>query len=103
MKRIHVYFDPSDAPYTRLDTAIEVMLAGLLSFCPLAFGAVHAWSEQIFFIVPALMLLCLLVKLILRRDARTEIKRLRVKRRGRAGDGNLREPEACCHRHGFGW
>src|SRR5438034_2712749 len=70
MKRVHVYFDPGDAPQTGFDLVIEILLSALLIFCPLTFGAVHAWSEQVVICIAAAMALCLMLKLIARPDAR---------------------------------
>ena len=70
MSPLRVYFDPADAPRTPLDSAIEWLLAALLVFCPFAFGAVEAWSEQVVIAICAAIALCLAAKLILRRDAR---------------------------------
>src|SRR5438034_7416477 len=70
MKRVKVYFDPADAPRTVWDSLIEVLLGALLIFCPLAFGAVHAWSEEIVICIAAAIVLCLLMKMILWPQAR---------------------------------
>jgi hypothetical protein len=43
----------------KLDLAIEWILYALLAFMPLAFGVVHAWSEEVVIVTAAiLMLLC---------------------------------------------
>ena len=54
----------------RFNRAIEVLLVTLLAFCPLAFGAVHAWSEQIVIALAAAISVVFLVKLLLCRDTR---------------------------------
>jgi O-antigen ligase/tetratricopeptide (TPR) repeat protein len=48
--------------HDRMDTAIEWLLIGLLTFMPLTFGAVKAWSELAVFLVVAAMSLCLALK-----------------------------------------
>lgn len=55
--------EPSGA---RFDTAIEWLMAGLLMFMPLAFGAVEAWSELIVLATVVLMALILALKFVLR-------------------------------------
>src|SRR5437764_7745427 len=70
MKRVHVYFDPGDAPQTGFDLVIEILLSALLIFCPLTFGAVQAWSEQVVICIAAAMVLCLMMKMILWPQAR---------------------------------
>jgi tetratricopeptide (TPR) repeat protein len=70
MKPVRVYYDPVDAPRTWFDVAIEWLLGALLIFCPIAFGAVEAWSEQVVITLSSLIALCLCVKLLLRPDAR---------------------------------
>jgi tetratricopeptide (TPR) repeat protein len=49
----------------RLDQLIEVLLLILLAFSPLAFGVVHAWSEEIVLILAAALSLTFLLKLVL--------------------------------------
>jgi tetratricopeptide (TPR) repeat protein len=49
----------------RFDRVIEVLLIILLAFGPLAFGVVHAWSEQIILAIAASMLGVFLVKCII--------------------------------------
>ena len=70
MKRVHVYFDPADAPQTLFDRAIEVLLCGLLLFCPATFGGVHAWAEEVVIAIAVAITLLLAIKLMLRPDAR---------------------------------
>ena len=57
-----------DLPIDRFDTVIEWLLVALLVFMPVAFGAVHAWSEQIVIALSGAMLICFLLKLVLQRD-----------------------------------
>ena len=54
MKRVKVLFDSGDTPRTIWDSIIEILLGVLLIFCPLAFGAVEGWSEQVVICLAAL-------------------------------------------------
>ncbi|MDO8301901.1 MAG: O-antigen ligase family protein [Sedimentisphaerales bacterium] len=54
---------------SKFDTAIEGLLVALLSFMPLAFGARHAWSEELVVILSGLIMMCFLLKLIVCRDS----------------------------------
>ena len=54
----------------RWDTFIECLMIGLLVFMPLAFGAVHAWSEMIVIILAAAMSIVLAMKLAVCRNVR---------------------------------
>ena len=47
----------------RFDRAIEILLIALLAFCPLALGAVHAWSEQVVIGLAGLIILLFCLKL----------------------------------------
>jgi tetratricopeptide (TPR) repeat protein len=49
------------------DAVIELMLMGLLAFMPLAFGVVHAWSEEIVIAVTGAIVICFLFKYLVRR------------------------------------
>jgi len=50
------------------DRAIEGLLIGVLAFMPLAFGAVEAWSEEVVLVLTAVMSVCFLLKLIVRKQ-----------------------------------
>jgi tetratricopeptide (TPR) repeat protein len=64
------HFDEGMIYPSKLDTAIECLLIALLAFMPLAFGVVHAWSEEIVIaVVGAMTVLFLLRVLILRAPA----------------------------------
>src|SRR5204863_9221259 len=63
-------FDSADNPQTRIDTAIECLLAAMLLFAPAAFGAVETWSEEIVIALAAAIALCFIAKLIIRPDTR---------------------------------
>jgi len=53
---------------SRLDWAVEALLAALLAFAPFAFGAVQAWAEEVVMALTGAMLLCLLLRLLVARD-----------------------------------
>jgi tetratricopeptide (TPR) repeat protein len=53
-----------DTPSSQFDTCIEVLLVLLLTFMPLAFGVVEAWSEEVVIILAASVSICFLLKLI---------------------------------------
>ncbi|UCD51881.1 MAG: O-antigen ligase family protein [Phycisphaerales bacterium] len=63
-----IFMDQSLAE--RFNRAIEVLLAALLLFGPLAFGAVHAWSEMVVIVLAAAIGLIFLLKLVLIADIR---------------------------------
>ena len=48
----------------RFDTVIEWLLVGLLAFMPLAFGVVHAWSEEVVITLSGAIVICFLLKLV---------------------------------------
>jgi len=50
------------------DAIIEWLLAGLLAFMPLAFGAVQAWSEQVVIVLSGAIVICFLFKIVCCRD-----------------------------------
>ena len=64
-----VQIDSVETPTSRFDTAIEVLMAVLLIFMPLAFGAVEAWSEMLVVILAAAMTICLAAKWVFRRGS----------------------------------
>ncbi len=49
----------------RLDHVVEWLLAGLLVFMPLAFGAVEAWSEEVVIAMTAVLSICFCLKCVL--------------------------------------
>ncbi|MDY6913086.1 MAG: O-antigen ligase family protein [Planctomycetota bacterium] len=59
-----------NGPADGFDTAMECLLVVLLAFMPLAFGTVDAWSEEIVVAISGAMIVCLLLKIIVRRDFR---------------------------------
>ena len=60
--------DNSGRAANRFDTVIEGLLIGLLVFMPLAFGVVHAWSEEVVVVLSGAIVFCFLLKLVLHRD-----------------------------------
>ena len=70
MKGSPISFDVIDAHSSSLDRVIELLLIVLLTFAPLAFGAVHAWSEEVVIALAAAISICFLLKLVADRDAR---------------------------------
>ena len=54
------FFD--DVPFGRFDIVIEWLLISLLAFMPLAFGVVHAWSEEIVIIISGAIVICFFLK-----------------------------------------
>jgi len=68
MTEYQAAFDNLNVPSSRLDTAIEWLLIGLLAFMPLAFGVVHAWSEEVVIILAGAIVFCFLLKLIFHRS-----------------------------------
>ena len=50
------------------DIVIEWLLVGLLAFMPLAFGVVHAWSEEVVIAISGAIIICFLLKLVCQRE-----------------------------------
>lgn len=57
-----------DLQTSRLDIAIECLIVCLLVFMPLAYGVVHAWSEEIVVVVSGMIIMLFLLKHILYSD-----------------------------------
>lgn len=57
--------DNLDSAANRLDAAIEWLVIGLLAFMPLAFGAVHAWSEEVVVVLSGAIFICFLLRIAL--------------------------------------
>ena len=55
-----------EPPAAGFDRIIDWLLTALLVFMPFAFGAVHAWSEQVVIALSGVILFCFLLKLISR-------------------------------------
>ena len=60
----------SEPPQSRFDWLIQWLMAALLAFMPFALGAVSRWAEEIVFIISGAMVICLLLKLIVRPNER---------------------------------
>ncbi|MCX5638641.1 MAG: hypothetical protein NTX52_13270 [Planctomycetota bacterium] len=57
--------EPSGSSF---DIMVELLLISLLAFMPLAFGVVHAWSEEIVIALSGAIVLCFLLKLVFHRE-----------------------------------
>lgn len=66
LNKSKINFD-EDISFSRFDTAIEWLLISLLAFMPLAFGVVHAWSEEIVIIISGAIVMCFLLKFLFNR------------------------------------
>lgn len=62
--------DRIDTSGSSFDAMVELLLISLLVFMPLAFGVVHAWSEEIVIALSGAITLCFLLKLVFHRDHR---------------------------------
>ncbi|RPJ37124.1 MAG: hypothetical protein EHM35_06945 [Planctomycetaceae bacterium] len=54
--------------WTGFDRAIKWLLVGLLAFMPLAFGVVHAWTEEVVVALSSAMIVLLLLRCLFRHD-----------------------------------
>ena len=61
--------NPADS-ISWFDGAIDCLLVGLLAFMPLAFGVVHAWSEEVVVLLSGAIVICFLLKLVVECDQR---------------------------------
>jgi len=68
VREFRAVLDKSGRAADRFDAVIEGLLIGLLVFMPLAFGVVHAWSEEIVVVLSGAIVICFLLKLVLHRD-----------------------------------
>jgi tetratricopeptide (TPR) repeat protein/O-antigen ligase len=59
-----LHFDEEIISSYSFDRMIEYFLIALLAFMPLAFGVVHAWSEEIVIAVVGMMTVCFLFKIL---------------------------------------
>jgi len=59
--------DDMGVALSRFDTVIERLLIGLLAFMPLAFGVVHAWSEEVVIALSGAIVVCFSLKLVFAR------------------------------------
>ena len=62
MRQYRAVPDNTSLGSSRFDTVVEWLLVGLLAFMPLAFGVVHAWSEEIVIALSGAVVICLLLK-----------------------------------------
>ena len=69
MRQYSAGLDNLKLPLSRFEVAIEWLLVGLLAFMPLAFGVVHAWSEEVVIALSGAMAVCFLLRLIFRPEA----------------------------------
>ncbi|MFZ2147736.1 MAG: hypothetical protein WAV28_11005, partial [Sedimentisphaerales bacterium] len=68
MREYRAVLDNMGGALSRFDIVIEWLLVGLLAFMPLAFGVVHAWSEEIVVALSSAIVVCFLLKLVFHRD-----------------------------------
>jgi len=68
MKQYRQTLDNPEAASSKFDTLIEFLLVCLLVFMPLAFGVVHAWSEEVVIALSGAVVICFLLKLATNRD-----------------------------------
>lgn len=68
MMELRTALDNSSRAANRFDAVIEGLIVGLLVFMPLAFGVVHAWSEEIVVVLSGAIVICFLLRQILNRD-----------------------------------
>ena len=68
MREYEPILDNTGRALSRFDTVLEWLIIGLLAFMPLAFGVVHAWSEEVVIALSGVIVICFLLKLVLHRD-----------------------------------
>lgn len=68
MREYQVASDKTESATSSFDAIIELLLISLLAFMPLAFGVVHAWSEEIVIALSGAIVLCFLLKLVFHRN-----------------------------------
>lgn len=67
MRENRINLGAIDVRRSRFDKVIEWLLVGLLAFMPLAFGVVHAWSEELVIALSGVIVVCFLLKLLVHR------------------------------------
>ena len=67
MKEYRATLDKTRVHLSSFDTAIEWLLVALLAFMPLAFGVVHAWSEEVVIALSGAVVVCFLLKFLVHR------------------------------------
>ena len=70
MREDRINLDVIDVPLSWFDKVIEWLLISLLTFMPLAFGAVEAWSEEVVVALAAAISISFLLKLIFEENTR---------------------------------
>ncbi len=70
MRQSQLIFDNTDKDSSRFDIVIEWLIIILLAFMPLAFGVVHAWSEEVVVALSGAIVVCFLLKLVFHREQR---------------------------------
>ncbi|TET73465.1 MAG: hypothetical protein E3J56_04045 [Candidatus Aminicenantes bacterium] len=68
MKEYRATLDKTRVQLSSFDTAIEWLLVALLAFMPLAFGVVHAWSEEVVIALSGAVVVCFLLKFLVHRS-----------------------------------
>ena len=68
MNEYQATVDKTRIHLNRFDTAIEWLLVALLAFMPLAFGVVHAWSEEVVIALSGAIVVCFLFKFLVHRS-----------------------------------
>ena len=63
MREYEPILDNAERALSRLDSGIECLIIGLLAFMPLAFGAVHAWSEEVVVLLAGAIVICFLLRI----------------------------------------
>ena len=64
MREYRPFLDNTGVPSSKFDVVIEWLLVSLLAFMPLAFGVVHAWSEEVVIALSGAIVVCFLLKLV---------------------------------------
>jgi len=64
MRQYEPILDNTRPVLSRFDAAIEMMVIGLLAFMPLAFGVVHAWSEEVVVVLSGAVVVCFLLRIV---------------------------------------
>jgi len=67
MKEYRATLDKTGVQLSSFDTAIEWLLVALLAFMPLAFGVVHAWSEEVVIALSGAVVVCFVLKFLVHR------------------------------------
>jgi tetratricopeptide (TPR) repeat protein len=64
MRQYQADLDNTSVSFSIFDSVIEWLLVALLAFMPLAFGVVHAWSEEVVIVLSGAIVICFLLKLV---------------------------------------